>query len=157
MYKCLECGHIFEQGEEAKWTETHGFTDGRYEHFTGCPLCKSAYEETVPCKKCFGAFLSDELFPGGICKECLTGKITVETTKAYVLWANLEKEFYFEIFMNSQVRRYSPRLLQVVKDAFDEYAKSHPIEALTICKSYIAMDDEGLTDFAEFLNKKNEQ
>ena len=117
MYKCLECGHIFEQGEEAKWTETHGFT-------------------------------------GGICKECLIGKITVDATKAYVLWANLEKEFYFKIFMNSQVRRYSPRLLQTVKDAFDEYAKSHPIEALTICKPYIAFADEGLTDFAEFLEQK---
>ena len=51
MYKCLECGHIFEPGEEAKWTEKHGFTDGRYEHFTGCPLCKSAYEETLRCQK----------------------------------------------------------------------------------------------------------
>ena len=153
MYKCLECGHIFEQGEEAKWTESHGFADGRYEHFTGCPLCKSAFEETVSCRECLGSFLSDELFPGGICRDCLAKKITVKNTKAYVLWAGIEKDFYFDVFMNSQVRRYSPRLLQLVKTAFDDYAESHPIEALTICKSYVAMDDEGLTDFAEFLEK----
>ena len=154
MYKCLECGHIFEPGEEAKWTEKHGFTDGRYEHFTGCPLCKSAYEETLRCQKCQAEFLSDELFPGNICRECLIKQITVENTKAYVLWANLEKEFYFEFVMNSQVLRYSPRLLQIVRDAFDQYARSYSIETIAMCKSYVAMDDEGLTDFAEFLEKK---
>ena len=154
MYKCLECGHIFEPGEEAEWVEKHGFTDGRYEKSTGCPLCKSAYEETVPCKECLGAFLSDELFPGRICRECLIKQITIENTKSYILWADLEKEFYFEFFMNSQVLRYSPRLLQIVKDTFSQYANSHPIETIAMCKSYVAMDDEGLTDFAEFLEKK---
>lgn len=154
MYKCLECGHIFEQGEEAKWTETHGFTDGRYEHFTGCPICKSAYEETVPCKECFGAFLEDELFPGGICKECLTKKITIENAKSYVLWAEMEKSFYFEAFLNSRVKKYSPRLLQIVKEEFDRYSQANPIESLAICKSYISTHDAILIDFAEFLEIK---
>ena len=46
MFKCIECGHIFEDGEQARWTETHG------EVWECCPICKGAYEEIEPCKIC---------------------------------------------------------------------------------------------------------
>lgn len=71
-YKCLECGHIFEEGEQAHWSE------GRWEfcgvacseNMSGCPLCKGEYEETTPCEICGSEHLSDELF-GGVCAECI--------------------------------------------------------------------------------------
>ena len=65
-YKCLECGNIFDEGEENKWIEPHG------EEMTGCPVCGGAYQETVQCKLCGEEHLSVELF-GGACQECIDG------------------------------------------------------------------------------------
>lgn len=69
-YRCLECGHIFEEGEQAVWEETHGLDTPPYEKFSGCPICKGAYEETIPCKICGSEHLEEELH-GCVCKECV--------------------------------------------------------------------------------------
>lgn len=61
MYKCVECGHLFEDGEQSSWKEAHG------ESFTGCPLCKGSYEEINPCKIC-GSYLHD--FDEDFCNDC---------------------------------------------------------------------------------------
>ena len=52
MFKCLECGNLFEEGEEARWVETHGFDTPPYEEWSGCPICKGGYKEIKPCKIC---------------------------------------------------------------------------------------------------------
>ena len=69
-YKCLECGHIFEDGEQAEWEEKHGLDTPPYEKFSGCPLCGCAYEETVKCECCGADFLEEEL-TDGVCEDCL--------------------------------------------------------------------------------------
>lgn len=71
-YKCLRCGHIFEEGEQARWNESRGEYWGMpcSEEMTGCPLCKGEYEETKPCKICGAEHLDDEL-NGGVCGECI--------------------------------------------------------------------------------------
>ena len=69
-YKCIACGNIFEEGEQAVWYETHGFDLPPYEKWSGCPLCKGAYEETVKCAVCRSEHLEDEL-SGGVCDECI--------------------------------------------------------------------------------------
>lgn len=71
-YKCLECGHIFEEGEQACWLESRGEFWGTpcSEHMSGCPLCKGEYEETVQCAVCGSEHLEDEL-NGGVCDECI--------------------------------------------------------------------------------------
>lgn len=71
-YKCLECGHIFENGEEAVWNENRGECWGlpSYEEMSGCPLCKGNYEQTIPCEICGSEHLEDEL-NGGVCEECI--------------------------------------------------------------------------------------
>lgn len=69
-YKCLECGHIFEEGEQAEWEEDHGLETPPYEKWSGCPLCKGAYEETHSCSICGGEFLLDEL-NDDICDCCV--------------------------------------------------------------------------------------
>ncbi len=71
-YKCLECGHIFENGEEAVWNENRGEYWGvpSYEEMSGCPLCKGNYEQTIPCEICGSEHLEDEL-NGGVCEECI--------------------------------------------------------------------------------------
>ena len=70
-YKCLECGHIFEDGEEAVWDDPRGEYWGQpcFETMSGCPLCRGDYEETKQCTSCQGEFLEDEL-EDGLCEHC---------------------------------------------------------------------------------------
>lgn len=61
MYKCKECGKIFEN----PW-QTYDQATGAHE--SGCLYCDSYdYEETYICSEC-GDYGADEL--GGICEEC---------------------------------------------------------------------------------------
>ncbi len=71
-YRCLDCGHIFEEGEQAQWDEDCGEFWGVdcSKKMSGCPLCKGEYEETVPCKICGSEHLEEEL-NGGVCNECI--------------------------------------------------------------------------------------
>ena len=71
MFKCIDCGHIFEDGEQARWTEMHGFTYGNGEEFEGCPVCKGDYFEAVPCACCGeGHYFEGEL-ENGVCNACI--------------------------------------------------------------------------------------
>lgn len=70
-YKCLECGNIFEDGEQARWEETHGLDCPPYEKWSGCPICKGSFEETKQCKICGGEFFEDELNGGCVCEDCV--------------------------------------------------------------------------------------
>lgn len=61
MYKCNECGEIFEEPWEM-YDKATGSRD------SGCPHCDADnYDETYICSKC-GDYGADEL--GGICGEC---------------------------------------------------------------------------------------
>lgn len=72
-FKCLSCGHIFEEGEQATWREYMGECHGSpaYEEFSGCPICNGEYEETKQCEICGGEFLEDELNGEGVCDDCI--------------------------------------------------------------------------------------
>ena len=67
MYRCNECGHLFEEGEQAKWTEMHGFNYGNGEEWQGCPICKGGYSEIKPCKIC-GSY--DHDYDEEYCNQC---------------------------------------------------------------------------------------
>ena len=71
MYKCVDCGLVFEEGEEAVWEESRGEYWGFpcSETLTGCPKCKENYEEAYRCKRCGEWFLEDEL-NDGYCELC---------------------------------------------------------------------------------------
>ena len=72
MYKCLGCGHLFEEGEQATWQESRGEFWGSTcnETLSGCPVCKGEYEKTVECSICGSEHLEDELI-SGVCDDCL--------------------------------------------------------------------------------------
>mgnify|MGYP002519191732 CR=1 FL=1 len=70
-YKCLSCGHIFDECEIFEWEETHGFKNPPYERFEGCPICKNAFRPTVKCKICMGEFLKEELNGECVCDGCI--------------------------------------------------------------------------------------
>lgn len=66
VYKCDECGHIFEDGEEKRWVEPHG------EEMKGCPICGGTYSEGKECELC-GRCITDGVFCDD-CKEYLIKK-----------------------------------------------------------------------------------
>lgn len=59
MYRCNECGHLFEEGEQKSWVEPHG------EKMQGCPLCCGTYIESNNCRIC-GEPSGEEHY----CKQC---------------------------------------------------------------------------------------
>ena len=67
MYKCEECGNLFEEGEQVEWVETHGLDSPPYERWSGCPICKGGYAEIKPCKIC-GSYNHD--FDEDYCEQC---------------------------------------------------------------------------------------
>lgn len=72
MYKCLSCGHIFEEGEQAIINEKRGEFWGApcSEKMSRCPICKGDYEKTVQCAVCGSEHLEEEL-NGGVCDSCI--------------------------------------------------------------------------------------
>lgn len=69
-YKCLDCGHIFEEGEWHIHTEHYDYgSRGFDKRMYVCPLCKGNFEETTPCVICGSEHLIEEL-NDGICEEC---------------------------------------------------------------------------------------
>ena len=70
FYKCLECGNIFESGEEKVHYERLHPDYPICEEFRSCPACGGEYEEAIQCHGCGGYFLEDELTEG-LCSECI--------------------------------------------------------------------------------------
>lgn len=71
-YICLDCGHIFEEGEQAKIIEDRGVFRGIpcTETRLVCPLCHGDYEEATHCEICGRMFAECELH-GGVCDMCI--------------------------------------------------------------------------------------
>jgi hypothetical protein len=73
MFVCLDCGHVFD--DAAQYTETHGFTDGLYETWKGCPKCGGAFVETRHCDNC-GRYIVDTYIKTAssefLCSNCYT-------------------------------------------------------------------------------------
>ena len=92
-FKCLSCGHIFEEGEQATWREYMGECHGSpaYEEFSGCPICNGEYEETKQCEICGGEFLEDELNGEGVCDECIE-EYSKDFDVCYKISANEKEE-----------------------------------------------------------------
>jgi RecJ-like exonuclease len=69
MYKCVACGHLFEDGEQKTYRENMGECHGSpaYQEFSVCPICGEDYEEVKPCKIC-GSYEHET--DNGFCEEC---------------------------------------------------------------------------------------
>ena len=94
MYRCDNCGHLFEDGAQGKWTEEHG------EPWDGCPLCRGGYDEVHQCKAC-GDWHSDDELNEGWCVECLRHTINYDTFFEYCE-ANKDEQ-YLDIFVMSEL------------------------------------------------------
>ena len=71
MFKCIECGYVFEEGEQAVWYEDRGEFWGVpcSERMTGCPKCRGDYEEATECENC-GEWHDEYELEDGLCEKC---------------------------------------------------------------------------------------
>lgn len=160
-YKCLECGHIFEEGEQITWAESHGFVDGPSQHMSGCPICCGAYEETVHCSVCLGEHLEDELF-SGICEECLREAITYDNFRSYLLESEMLALFMFETVFETPVPdKVSQKLYDTLYEWFLRMKANERLcdktDLLDLCRKFVMEGDGdfGKIEFADWLNERN--
>jgi DNA-directed RNA polymerase subunit RPC12/RpoP len=64
MYKCVDCGRVFEESEFLAWVEPHGET------MIGCPNCRGDFDEAFKCELCGEVYSASELIEG-VCDSCI--------------------------------------------------------------------------------------
>ena len=166
MYRCLSCGNLFEEGEQAVWDENQGECHGRraMERFDGCPVCRGDYDEVRQCKGCGDWHSEDELYDGW-CDKCLRETINYDTFFEYCE-AN-RGEQYLDIFMMSDFLRMgcpdnvSPEFHLLMVETYkrkvaDAKLLKGKFDFLSECVRFI-MDDDGSIgreNYADWLNKR---
>lgn len=153
-FKCLDCGHIFEYGEEAVWMEDSG------ERLHGCPFCKGAYEETTNCRVCYSHNLEDELYCG-MCADCLRNAVTYDNFLDYLLETEQLALFMFETVWDAQEpNKVSDKLMVVLRDLYLRNRANDLIcektDFLALCEKFVMDDngDDGRIDYAEWLKAR---
>ena len=172
MFRCCECGNLFEEGEQAVWYETHGLDSPPYEKWSGCPVCKGDYEEVHQCKECGDWHTEDELYDGW-CEKCLRESINYDTFFEYCE-ANSE-EHYLDIFVMSELLggmdcpkhisyEFHELMVDTYKDLVEQikrekamFGKSYG-EIIDVCIRFIMDDDgeSGRENYADWLNNRKE-
>lgn len=162
MFKCLECGHIFEEGEQRVVVEKHGLSRPPYEEWHVCPICGGDYKEfsqgeDLPnCEMCFNKADFDGV---NLCENCLKKLITYENALAYMNETNNLVYFIFEYIYKMECPKITTPpfeeemrmvfLRAQVKDmAFQKTAFFEKIV------DFIINDDVGR--FVEFLDERGE-
>ena len=150
MFKCCDCGHLFEEGEQTRWTESRGECWGSScnESMQGCPLCKGNYEEVKLCKECGDWHTEDEL-TNGLCDQCIENAIGYRSFLDFMLETEALRDFLTEVVWE----KMDMVGMFYFKQAEDELGKRR---FLNTCKEYIMSDKHeiGKEDFVEWLNKK---
>ena len=166
MFKCCECGNLFEEGEQSVWEETHGLDSPPYERWSGCPICKGDYEEVHQCKKCGDWHSEDELYDGW-CEKCLRETINYDTFFEYCEANNDENYldiFVMSEFLNMDMPKHSSfdfhqLMIEVYKERVSwakMYTEAKVYDFLASCIRFI-MDDDGecgRENYADWLNKR---
>ena len=165
MYKCIDCGHLFEEGEQATWEETHGLDSPPYEKFSGCPVCKGDYEEVHQCKECGSWRTNDELYDGW-CEKCLRETINYDTFFEYCE-ANKDEQYLDKFVMCyllycDEVPKYpSYEFHQLMVETYKRMVANAKLLGekfgfLEKCVCFIMVDDVsiGIENYAEWLNNR---
>ena len=165
MYRCLNCGNLFEEGEQATWYENQGECHGSIAmgRFDGCPLCRGDYEEVYQCKGC-GDWHSEGVLCDGWCEKCLRETINYDTFFEYCE-ANRDDQ-YLDIFMMSDFLcmdcpdNISPEFHLLMVETYkrktaDAKLLGGKFDFLSHCVRFV-MDDDGYSgreNYADWLNK----
>ena len=167
MYKCIDCGHLFEEGEQSVWYENQGECHGRIamEKFSGCPVCKGDYEEVYQCEQCGDWHTENELYDGW-CEDCLRETINYDTFFEYCE-ANKDEQYLdsFMMFYLLGGMDCSDKVSQEFHQLMVETYKRRVANAkllgdkfgfLEKCICFIMVDDGsiGIENYADWLNNR---
>lgn len=151
VYKCLECGHIFEDDEMAQWVEPPG------EFMSGCPICLCAFDEAYQCDRCGSYHLSDELYCG-LCTECIAEQATPQNLTNFVEKSVLLAEDFYGFFYDSLIADSSQQLRQLLRGGVLQRAALEKLNGLKAteqkCREYILSSEENITEFAAWITEK---
>ena len=167
MYRCAECGHLFEEGEQAVWYENQGECHGvtAMERFSGCPVCNGDYEEVHQCEQCGDWHTENELYDGW-CEKCLRDTINYDTFFEYCE-ANIDEQ-YLDSFMMFYLLggmdcpdKVSPEFHQLMVETYkrrvaDAKLLGGRFDFLADCVRFV-MDDDGsigIENYADWLNNR---
>ena len=135
MFKCKDCGHLFEEGEQGVFRGGNGWDEPEYrEEF--CPVCKGEFEEAIICK-CCDEWVFEEESTIGICEDCIKKysqdfdfcekafsemKESVELNKVYT-WLFSEEEI--EAILKNHIKKgkFNADLSELVEQYAKEFAK----------------------------------
>lgn len=156
-YICLDCGHHFDEGEQAQFKEAHG------ERYSACPVCGGDYEKAEWCRQCKGDFLADKVY-GGYCRECLEGAIDYDTGLRFLEDKGLLADFIIGAYFESEVPEstsatFNLHLLNTFKRLKAEEILMNRNNLLQLLRRFI-LDDEGDTGkelFAKWLTECEEK
>lgn len=157
-YICLDCGHIFDEGEQKVYRENHGLPGGYYEEFSVCPVCGGDYEEAAHCVSCGGDFKDENLYDGW-CEECLVKMISYDGFLLYALDKDLLADFVFEkIFdmeaptnVSEQLKNWLVNTYQNAVILQERFKEKSLMQLIT---DFVCVDEYSKYDFAEWLNDK---
>ena len=147
MYKCVECGYLFE--EPADELEPHG------EVHTGCPVCGGTYEITMQCQECGYDLLQEELH-SGICLHCIRKSLTNTKVAAYAAQRDKEtgpqeypiEQSLYEQYFDCDIQRCSPAIMELMRRAFLAEA-----DDLDFLEDWVMGDEDNLDDYANWLQE----
>lgn len=126
MYKCLDCGRIFEDSEFAEWTEPHG------EKMIGCPNCRGDYEEACKCELCGEIYFASELTEG-VCDSCID-----EYKYDHEMCFRVGSHGKHAVLLNSFIAEMCDDVL--IEQVMLEYLKIHNLGKRIDCSKFILSD-----------------
>lgn len=158
MYKCDDCGCVFD--EPQTWKEDRGECHGSssYETVAGCPECGGTFEKAYYCKECDEYYTgAEKLVFDGICEECLEKEITADNffnfCEANKKENILEDFVMLMIFNMDTVKHPSIEFHEMVVEVYKDKSKFDSDLDLDI-KSFMLDKSDICEMFAEYLNKK---
>ena len=167
-WKCCDCGHIFEDGEEKTVKEYHGEFNRNPEEFVACPVCGSTdVEKAKHCRSCGGTFLKEELNGGYYCDDCLKELIDYDAFREFATsgvnhsdYVDAMEDFIFsEVFhvdtpsySSSDLKAYCLEIYnrEVEKDTAPFQTRHDFLDKIY---DYFYSNSDVCDDFAEFLHE----
>lgn len=149
-YICLDCGNIFEDGEQVTRTERIGEYWGTpcSQSVCGCPVCGGEYEESIPCKICGSQHLEEEL-NDGVCDECIEN-YKYDIDMCYKIGSNDTENVELNCFLSAMFDKS-----EIEELLFEELAKSNKHNAID-CNIFINSDRSWFAErLLEELEKEN--
>lgn len=138
MYKCLDCGRLFE--EPAVWSE---------EEPKGCPECGGTYGEAYQCVDCQEWYTADEAYYAGYCYNCAKQQYSKDLGLEYV--AKDPYDFYCKYIWG--VDNQDPELMRILKEAFLSYWTADKEELL---REYCLEEMEYWIEYLQEKGSRNE-